>query len=843
MRGFDRSSRRFLLQNILLFILMSAVAFAGVYSSGQSAYRSANELGAMTADYLNLQVDAFMGQYEQILEDAAYMVNAMMSKGSTPEAIEQWITAFSLEYDETMQYDESGIYGVIHGHGVFSSGWKPGEDYDIFSRPWYQQAIDAGGRCARSMVYQDARSGITMVSLSKVLDDGESVLALDIRVGEIEVEWEEGSDVFPGTATVVDQQGNVLLHQQIGQTHISCELDSYTPQDYLNMMAQFEGMRGVIRWDGELDSYQNYYIAGEDGWTCIVTIPRSVITRDATNIFYFQLTLQAVFLLSIIYLSVQSYLAQRRNRQAINCFEALGQTYFCVALVDVTRQSCDITKQEDQRPGHGVGTCSYDDFLAAVRSSMRSDGDWPGFAEQFSLRQLQQLCGGRQERLYLEYERTFAQGVRWVSVEAFAVHSRHQQVIIAFRLIHDRKTAELAKNQMLRESLDSARMANQAKSDFLSRMSHDMRTPMNAVIGFAELARHSLDQPQKAMDCLDKVAAASQQLLHLINEVLDTAKIEQGKMELHLAPVDLAHLLEETAALFQLQAKAQHQCFTLVPPTLRHTRVIADGGRLNQVLNNLLSNAIKYTPAGGSISLQAEELSSGVHPDQPLYRFTVSDTGIGMSPAFLEKIFLPFEREDTSMTNQTNGVGLGMAITHNIVQMMGGQIEVTSVQGQGSRFTVTVPCSLPEEAPEEAAWPRDAASFSLQGRKLLLAEDNLLNQEIALELLGMEGAQVTAVENGRNAVEAFAQNPPGTFEAILMDIQMPEMDGYAATRAIRQLDRPDAAVIPIFAMTANAFEDDIAAARAAGMNGHIAKPIDIERIKAALSTVLHAPSA
>ena len=837
MRGFERSSRGFLLQNIILFILMSIFAFIGVYASGRSAYLAANELGTMTADYLNLQLDAFMRQYEQILEDAAYMVDAMLEQDATPEEIEQWITAFSQQYDETMQYDESGIYGVIRGEGVFSSGWQPGAEYDISSRPWYIQAVSANGRCARSEVYYDARSGISLVSLSKLLADGVSVLALDISVGEIQMEWQEGSDAYPGTATVVDQKGNVLFHQQIGQEHISCELDEFDSQDYLELMSQFQGDRGFIRWDGEQDSYQLYYIVNDDGWTGIVVIPRSVITKDATDIFYLQVFLQLGFLGFIVYLWVQAYRAERRNRHVLNCFEALGQTYFCVALVSTDTGRCEVTKVADKRGANWRAVHNYNQFLTLTQASVFRPEDWQRFLDEFSLPQLLRLCSGELERRYLEYERVFSHEVRWVRVEAFAIQGEEDQnqVIMAFRLIHDSKTEELAKNKMLLESLDSARMANQAKSDFLSRMSHDMRTPMNAVIGFAELARNSLNQPEKAADCLDKVAAASRQLLHLINEVLDTAKIEQGKMELHIAPVDLVEQLEETAALFQLQARAQRQSFTLEPLELKHRRVLTDGGRLDQILNNLLSNSLKYTPVGGAISLRAEELS-GSSPTQPIYRFVVSDTGIGMSPEFLKKIFLPFEREDTSMTGQTSGVGLGMAITQNIVQMMGGTIEVESIQGQGSCFTVTIPCALPEEdsgQPEKET----GENLDLTGRRLLMAEDNLLNREIARELLGMEGAQVTAAGNGREAVELFAQNPPGTFEAILMDIQMPELDGYGATREIRKMARSDAKTIPILAMTANAFEEDIAAARAAGMNGHIAKPIDMGRIKAALAAV------
>jgi len=288
--------------------------------------------------------------------------------------------------------------------------------------------------------------------------------------------------------------------------------------------------------------------------------------------------------------------------------------------------------------------------------------------------------------------------------------------------------------------------------------------------------------------------------------------------------------------MFQMQAQSNHQEFSMELSLPASTQILTDGNRLNQILNNLLTNAIKYTPAGGRIKLRAEELP-GSNPDERFYRFTVSDNGIGMAPEFLERIFLPFEREDTSMTNQTSGVGLGMAITHSIVEMMGGRIDVQSERGKGSTFTVLLPCHLAQQAP--ASQPSaDTGTFSLEGRRFLLAEDNFLNMEIATELLTMEGAAITPVQNGQEAVDAFASSAPGTFDAIILDIQMPVLDGYGAARAIRALPRPDAQTIPILAMTANAFTDDIAAAREAGMNGHIAKPVDMNRIKAVLASVL-----
>lgn len=834
-----RNSRRFLVQSILLLLVMGVFSFLSVYTSGSSAYRSANEMGTMTTDYLNLQITSFMMQYEQILEDAAYMVDAMLDQGADPADVEQWITTFSSEYSEVMTYDESGLYGVIDGQPVFSSGWRPDDSYNIYERPWYLQAVEAGSsNCARSLVYGDARNDVRIVSLSRLLSDGRSVLALDIRVGDIEVEWQEGSDVFPGTATIVDQEGNTVLHQQIGREHILCEQDDYTAADYQNLKAQFSGSRGFIRWTGELDTYHCYYITDSYGWTCIVTIPRTLITQTATTLFYVQVGVLCVIFLIILYLSIQNYRYEKRNQTTVNFFEALGQSYFCVALINTSDADCEITKFEGVPYAKWKKMKSYQQFLGFIKILLQNPSDWPLFEEQFSLEHLKEMQKEDGMRHYLEFEQNTKNGPKWVSAEAFPVQgdSSGSQIILAFRLIHETKIRELEHSQALRESLESARTANQAKSDFLSRMSHDMRTPMNAVIGFSELAGKNLDHPEKAKECLDKVSAASHQLLHLINEVLDTAKIEQGKMELHIAPVNLRAHLEEAAALFQLQAKAQSQEFALELVNLEHDFVMTDGGRLDQVLNNLLSNALKYTPPGGSIRLRAEELP-GNYPNHRLYRFTVTDTGIGMSPEFLERIFLPFEREDTSMTGQTSGVGLGMAITRSILEMLGGRIDVESTQGEGSSFTVILPCPLAQESDSTDSDKPDAP-FSLEGRHFLLVEDNFLNLEIAVELLQMEGTVVTTATNGQEAVETFEANPPGTFEAILMDIQMPVMDGYQAARAIRALPRDDARTIPIFALTANAFEDDIINAREAGMNGHIAKPADMDKIKHTLKNYL-----
>lgn len=557
-----------------------------------------------------------------------------------------------------------------------------------------------------------------------------------------------------------------------------------------------------------------------------------------------------------------------------------------------------------------------------------------------------------------------------------------------------RRTADAAREQ--------ADAANRAKSEFLSNMSHDIRTPMNAIVGMTAIARAHADNPATVSDSLKKIELSAKHLLGLINDVLDMSKIESGRLALNVAPVSLPDIVENIVGIMQPQVHAKRQDFDVVVRGIRCEDVLADATRLNQVLLNLLSNAHKFTPVGGRISLTVEQIGDGAGaaapvgdadaagvaagapadgaaagtaaagsvpaPDRVRTRFTVRDTGIGMSPAFKEKIFDSFEREDTARVRKIEGTGLGMAITKRIVDEMGGDIAVESEQGVGTTFTVTVdleragaqePMALPawsllvvdddrdlcesaaatlEDLGAHAEWvqsggeavelveerSRGAEGFravlidwqmtgmdgiacarairarvgsltpillisaydwteiesearaagidgfvakplfrstlyralsavadgpsasseasapevDLAGRRVLLAEDNELNWEVARELLGALGLELTWAENGREAVDAFASSEPGAFDAVLMDIRMPEMDGYQATRAIRALPRPDAATVPVIAMTADAFSEDIERARDAGMDAHVAKPIDLRELVRTLARCL-----
>ncbi len=526
------------------------------------------------------------------------------------------------------------------------------------------------------------------------------------------------------------------------------------------------------------------------------------------------------------------------------------------------------------------------------------------------------------------------------------------------------RTEQARQRRALEDACKAAQIANDAKTNFLSSMSHDIRTPMNAIIGMSVIAQANLRSPEKIQDCLNKINVSSRHLLSLINEVLDMSKIESGKIDLISEAVSLPELIENVMDVFRPLAAEKHQELQINADHVRHETVVTDQNRLQQVLVNLLSNAVKYTPDGGTVGLRVREVPSFAK-GRGQYEFIVTDNGIGMSEGFIPHLFEPFSRAEESKINQVQGTGLGMAITQNIVRMMNGTIEVKSTLGEGSQFIVAVSFELCEgteendaelsglpvlvvdddpiicesaaeildelgmrsswvlsgreairsvvdahEAREDffsvildwkmpemdgletlrvirgklgmdvpiivvsaydyseieeefrlagadafitkplfkskishtfhqfcrsgrsdaVALPVKEAHSTLAGKRILLVEDNQLNREIAAELLKMHGFLIEEAENGRLAVEKFEASAPGTYDCILMDIQMPVMDGYQAAGAIRALGRKDAKTVPILALTANAFASDIGKAHSAGMNGHVAKPIEVDRL-------------
>ena len=400
------------------------------------------------------------------------------------------------------------------------------------------------------------------------------------------------------------------------------------------------------------------------------------------------------------------------------------------------------------------------------------------------------------------------------------------------------KKLKKAKN-ITTEALQTAENANKAKTDFLSNMSHDIRTPMNAIIGMTSLIRHDAGNKAKVIEYADKIDISSQHLLGIINDVLDMSKIEAGKTVFKYTDFSILDFITELNTIFHSQIDEKNQTLTIIKENIRHEWVNGDQVHLMQIFSNLVSNAVKYTQEGGKIQFLVEECEtkSSVYAK---YRFLVSDNGMGMSADFKDTIFDAFTRAESSMTNKIQGTGLGMAITKNLVEAMGGSIDVESELGQGSCFEVLIDLRIAEDrfvSSAEQAEKDEPAGNVLKGMRFLCAEDNELNAEILMELLKIEGAECTICENGKRVLEAFEQSAPGDYDMILMDVQMPVMNGYEATKAIRRSSHELAKTIPIIAMTANAFSEDIQHSLAAGMNAHVSKPIEMKVLEKTIRSI------
>lgn len=480
------------------------------------------------------------------------------------------------------------------------------------------------------------------------------------------------------------------------------------------------------------------------------------------------------------------------------------------------------------------------DYSQSVDELTKMYGDGanrPQIQAQFHLKTIQKRLQERPEGYDFVTSVTDKGEVRYKQINVLWGDQNHQTVCLVRMDVTDMLRAERKAHKALEQALFDAKEANRAKSDFLSTMSHDIRTPLNAIIGMTALALAHADDRERVLDCLKKITASSQHLSSLVNDILDMSKIERSKLKISRRQIFLPELLEQLTTIMLPQAKAAKLQLNIDSENIIHPWFYGDSLRMNQILINILGNAVKFTPAGGRVDFIVEEIPAQ-NPDHTRYRFTISDTGIGMSEAFLAHLFEPFNR--SASVSGIEGSGLGLSIAKGLVDLLGGNIQVSSEIGQGTTFRIELEG---EPAKEQTKRPHalpdaDDAGKLLAGRRILVVEDNAINAEITCGLLDLFGVQTVIRVDGAQAVKEFLAMPPGTYDAVLMDIQMPVMNGYEATRAIRESGRKDARTIPIIAMTANAFAEDVQASLDAGMNSHVSKPIDVKVLCEALAHVL-----
>ena len=577
--------------------------------------------------------------------------------------------------------------------------------------------------------------------------------------------------------------------------------------------------------------YMVYGSASFQNWTILGIVPKSVVNANMNRLQYTTMAMMSgivgMLAVTALLLVVQSnrHKLRKKDQQLLareELFSSLSHNVDDVFLmIDTETSKVEYVSPNVQRILGISPEAVQEDFHVLCAAG--------GYNCRSRLDDLMQMERGTQQEWNREFIHQETGESRYIHVTGFINDVQGAKKCIVD--LSDR-TGEHQTTLAVKAALEIAEKASKAKTDFLSNMSHDIRTPMNAIIGITTLMKNELHEPEKLAEHLGKLESSGQLLLGIINDILDMSRIESGKTTLNVEKMNLPRQISQLDSVIRQQAGQRRQTFT-VETHVQHENVLGDPNRLKQVLMNILSNAVKYTPNGGHIRLEIDELTHTEHYTK--YRFVVQDNGIGMSEEFQKTLFEPFTREEKSGTNKVQGTGLGMAITKSIVDLMGGTIHVESTTGKGTQFEVVLEFPIDAEADtvqQAQALPEEEETTSpLSGMKFLCAEDNAINAEILQMLLETKGASCTICSNGQEIVDAFAGVKPGDYDMILMDIQMPVMDGLEAARRIRSSENPLGRVIPILAMTANAFLEDMQKSKEAGMDEHLSKPVDIDALE------------
>lgn len=814
--------------NLALILAFFSVMSLGIYLVRDKLLYNANEMGNSLAQSYSNEEESRISVYGMFLRMCALYTDTAIDNEDPAQAMQQGLAEYTSYMSQVLGADIIDPYAVVNGKIVAANPWEGDDDYDYTQKDWYTEALAADGDIVFTDVYVDAITGEQLVTMSIKLHGEGNVLAFDILMDDFhslknKIELPEGSAyyLYDSSGTLIYLTGGYDLNDEQVQQYAAELLAGVQDGSFASHTATIIGL------DGQQQGI--YYYEMSNGWTSIVTFSLRQILYGADNAsMYLLVGIFMVLLVAVIVSILREYTEKRKVKYISDTLQILGDTYYAIYRINFEDGGYETIKSSPDL-ADPLGKSGTYEHLLDVLSRVVEDNTYEEFRKNFNLQNIRKLVQSHIYEFGGDYQRRFQQGHKWVSIKiVYNEGLGLNEVIMCFREIDVEKKKELRQHELLERALENAKRAASKKTMFFSNMSHDMRTPLNAISGMTKLARQYADDPEKVCDYLDKIEKSSGQLTALVNDILDMARLEQGgESTLNCQPIDLVQCVQETADLFKDQAKTDDRHYEVVLD-VQDRMVSADAFRLNQILNNLLSNAFKYSREGDSIRLELRQAARRENRGQ--YQLIVEDTGVGMSESFLAHLFEPFARETVFAPTKVTGTGLGMPIVKGLVQQMSGEITVQSKLGEGSRFVVSLPLQIVSAPPEEKKQTSldELEPFTLEGRRMIVAEDNELNMEITTEFLSMMGVDVLQAWNGREAVERFAQQKAGSVDAILMDMQMPEMDGCTACRRIRAMDRPDAATVPIIAVTANAFAEDIAKTTEAGMNAHISKPIDFK---------------
>ena len=820
---------RISLFSVAIFIFFLVVAMGSLHVMREKILENSHIMGQEIAARFATRETARIKSQEMLLRSVAQSMGSMLRLKSnwSDEEIEQALSRFTEYMENNSEVVRFDMCAVIDGRLICS---RPDRGIHGLNKvKWYQAALGRDGDVAYTNLYQVQPKQEYVLTMAVRLGHGDDVLAMNLYPEQLNALLADNRLPRQSYYYLCDPNGNIMF--AISDRGLSIEKQ----QPYVDQIFS-EIRQGNSDYIIDLEGNKRgvYYTVSDKGWISVVTIPYDFLLGDYQNLLQWFILILGIFALMVVSLGTREHLLNKQVENINDVVQVMSKSFLAVFRVNLRTGRYTIVKAEHMG-FEPAADGSYEELLNQLVPLVEPEAATE-FAETFSLENIKDLVKRRIYDFGGEFRQRFGKEYKWVNVRLLWDELLgSDEAIFFFREVDAEKLKELEHMQLTERALKVARENTKSRNMFFSAMSHDMRAPLNGIIGMAELAEMHKDDKNLVSDYIQKIKSSGKQMLTLINDILEMARLDNGKVEHLQETFDMTAVAREIGDVFGAQAELEQKYFTQ-ELKLEPVNVNGDLQGLHQILNNVLSNAIKYTPAGGKISFMVRREQD--KNNRANFSFIVQDTGCGMSEKFLEKIYTPFERDSRFGVPKVTGTGLGMAIVKSLVERLDGTIHISSKVDEGTCVIISLPFMLAPEQPKPHV--KDAPKLKdFAGCTVLVADDNDISMEIITELLTMNGLKVVAAANGREAVERFAASQEGSVQLVLMDVQMPELDGCEAARRIRQLPRRDAISVPIVALTGNSSSEDVEAAMQAGMNDYMVKPVKMKLLARVMSEYIH----
>ena len=820
---------RISLFSVAIFIFFLVVAMGSLHVMREKILENSHIMGQEIAARFATRETARIKSQEMLLRSVAQSMGSMLRLKSnwSDEEIEQALSRFTEYMENNSEVVRFDMCAVIDGRLICS---RPDRGIHGLNKvKWYQAALGRDGDVAYTNLYQVQPKQEYVLTMAVRLGHGDDVLAMNLYPEQLNALLADNRLPRQSYYYLCDPNGNIMF--AISDRGLSIEKQ----QPYVDQIFS-EIRQGNSDYIIDLEGNKRgvYYTVSDKGWISVVTIPYDFLLGDYQNLLQWFILILGIFALMVVSLGTREHLLNKQVENINDVVQVMSKSFLAVFRVNLRTGRYTIVKAEHMG-FEPAADGSYEELLNQLVPLVEPEAATE-FAETFSLENIKDLVKRRIYDFGGEFRQRFGKEYKWVNVRLLWDELLgSDEAIFFFREVDAEKLKELEHMQLTERALKVARENTKSRNMFFSAMSHDMRAPLNGIIGMAELAELHKDDKNLVSDYIQKIKSSGKQMLTLINDILEMARLDNGKVEHLQETFDMTAVAREIGDVFGAQAELEQKYFTQ-ELKLEPVNVNGDLQGLHQILNNILSNALKYTPAGGKISFMVRREKD--KNNRANFSFIVQDTGCGMSEKFLEKIYTPFERDRRFGVPKVTGTGLGMAIVKSLVERLDGTIHISSKVDEGTCVIISLPFMLAPEQPKPHV--KDAPKLKdFAGCTVLVADDNDISMEIITELLTMNGLKVVAAANGREAVERFAASQEGSVQLVLMDVQMPELDGCEAARRIRQLPRRDAISVPILALTGNSSSEDVEAAMQAGMNDYMVKPVKMKLLARVMSEYIH----